>query len=99
MSTTTHTPGPWAIANAGELNPSPCGIRSVSHPTGMICHLPSEHESLEANAALIASAPELLEALQTAQMALFGVVTRNSVVQAALDTARAAIAKATTTNA
>jgi len=62
---TTHTPGPWAIANAGELNPSPCGIRSVGHPTGMICHLPSEHESLESNARLIAAAPEMLEVLQS----------------------------------
>ncbi len=64
MNHDLHTPAPWVIARAGEANPKPCGIRSEGKPTGMICHIPTEHESAEANARLIAAAPELLAALR-----------------------------------
>lgn len=50
---------------------------------------------IHANAILIAKAPELLEALQQAEMAMAGYMHRNDVIDAALVKARAAIAKAT----
>ena len=62
--TTTHTPGPWAYIK-------PDGV-TVRHPqvysdTGPICHATwlgdGRLKELEANAALIAAAPDLLEAL------------------------------------
>lgn len=59
-----HTPAPWVISRSGATNPKPCGIRSVGVATGMICHLPTAHEDIEANASLIAMAPELLESLR-----------------------------------
>ncbi len=44
--------------------------------------------------ALIAASPELLAALESAQMALMGYTHQNAVTLAALEKARAAIAKA-----
>lgn len=47
-----------------------------------------------ANAALIAAAPELLNTLECAWLALGGIVNRNERVQAAMEKCEAAIAKA-----
>ena len=99
MSAAKHTPGPWRIAT------EPSGIRarhikadsyltvcssltSVSRNCG-----PDE---INANARLIAAAPELLAALETAYMALIGYLPahRNDVTDAAIGAARAAITKA-----
>ena len=49
----------------------------------------------EEHAALFAAAPELLEALQSAEMALIGYTHQNNITLAALRNIRAAIAKAT----
>ncbi len=85
---TKHTPGPWTIL-PGEQGRLPRYIISADRlpPLKMICEL-----GTKANARLIAAAPELLEALThvlpLAEQAPGG-------GGYAIDTARAAIAKAT----
>ena len=57
-----HTPGPWMIQQqAGRV-----WIYSSNHPEGHICEFIDRglRERKEANAHLIAAAPELLEALK-----------------------------------
>ena len=69
--TSKHTPGPWFYAWVGENGDH---FLHISSPTGEICDLPMfrygdlppsmVNATREANARLIASAPELLEALK-----------------------------------
>ena len=66
MNKDQHTPGPWAIARCGENDPKPCGIYSESVATGMVCSIGTQHESAQANAHLIAAAPDLLAAARLA---------------------------------
>jgi hypothetical protein len=66
MNKDQHTPGPWAIARCGENDPKPCGIYSEGIATGMVCSIGTQHESAQANARLIASAPDLLSAARLA---------------------------------
>lgn len=55
MSTAQHTPGPWVYhAKTASIQPYP--------GSGTICTL-SQRDELEANARLIAAAPDLLAAL------------------------------------
>jgi len=56
---TKHTPAPWKISEDGQGNPF------ITNPKewGMICSITTREQNHEANAKLIASAPELLEAL------------------------------------
>lgn len=71
--TVNHTPGPWEIARSSQGYPyqirapkghaGPGGIRDVTRWAAI--GLPSSAEG-EANARLIAAAPELLAALQEA---------------------------------
>ena len=63
----------------------------------MIAECPPNIGNRIENARLIAAAPELLAALETAYMALIGYLPahRNDVTDAAIGAARAAIAKAT----
>ena len=51
-------------------------------------------DEMDANARLIAAAPELLEALQSVEMALIGYTHQNDITRTALSKARAVIAKA-----
>ena|SRR5580765_6125700 len=91
-----HTPGPWGAYNLSKGNiaiETREGVR-VANASGDTC-------DVEANARLIAAAPELLAALKAAYSALaliddFGTATGENpdVQNAALDQARAAIAKA-----
>lgn len=94
--TTPHTPGPWRLRygklfeydyllKAGKDTP-------IAYWSNFKIRTKKESK---ANARLIAAAPELLEALQNAQMALAGFVDRSGIVQNALDKASAAIAKST----
>jgi len=67
MSTTTHTPGPWLTAdfNAGTMVyvERPETAETKADPD--VCHVyPMGFGEREANARLIAAAPELLEALR-----------------------------------
>ena len=74
--TNKHTPGPWFYAWVGENGDH---FLHISSPTGEICDLPMfrygdlppsmVNATREANARLIASAPELLEALKEIRQA------------------------------
>lgn len=91
---TQHTPGPWhvGIKQAEKIVYDSTGW-AVANAT--VYHGENDAEQVKANARLIAAAPELLDALQTAAMALIGYTHRNEIIENALDSARAAIAKAT----
>lgn len=91
MSGTMHTPGPWLVTGG---NATPC----VNDLTGRDVAWPSRGRGYPAmaNARLIAAAPELLDALR--DVVSYYVVRIGGKVDtrraAALDRARAAIAKA-----
>ncbi|HEY4136462.1 MAG TPA: hypothetical protein VGO34_14755 [Alphaproteobacteria bacterium] len=83
-----HTPGPWAIEHK---NPFETFVRGAPNEEGSryvvaIVH-PGHDNATEANARLIAAAPDLLDALK----AVVAVADRKTDV---FDQARAAIAKA-----
>ena len=82
-----HTPGPWSVVNERGLT--------------FICRADKAHlatvgaaTDMRANAALIAAAPDLLEALQMLE-GLFGPLARTLTEKAEIKNARAAIQKAT----
>jgi len=95
-----YTPGPWAIRRIAEVPGAICGgvtrqyMRGVgTDQLAMVCSVQPDNggdEAMEANARLIAAAPELLEALEW----LLDDVGRASSMLGAVK-ARAAIAKAT----
>ena len=87
-----HTPGPWHVASG-----------SVYSETGAtIAHMFREPErgntirpvERDTNAALIAAAPDMYEALETA-LAGFTNIGKPGVMSAAMHAIRAALAKAT----
>ncbi len=102
-----HTPGPWAVSKGydGSLSVSATKsfrINNISAGTPVICdvypHLDADGFSGEANARLIAAAPDLLEAL----LGMLAIDQENHQrghddddVCKEVQTARAAIAKAT----
>ncbi|RRV80383.1 hypothetical protein [Stutzerimonas stutzeri] len=86
-----HTPGPWSIDKEERW--------VIHEPEGksgtlVVPEIYLDDDEAIANARLIAAAPELLAALESAQMALMGYTHQNAVTLAALEKARAAIAKA-----
>jgi hypothetical protein len=95
----SHTPGPWAIEKDSKdivkvrayATVATCTTAGLwdSKRTQVI-----SPEECMANARLIAAAPELLEALEFALAALEDVFGKNKVDVGAINTARAAIAKA-----
>jgi hypothetical protein len=54
---TKHTPGPWVVGYTAET-------ATVDAECRMICELENYYGDEDANAKLIAAAPDLLEALQ-----------------------------------
>ena len=96
MSETKHTPGPWRVAPRSDY-PEHADINVDAGTRGYValCGKAGDEEA-EANARLIAAAPELLEALR--EVVACYVVRINGKVDvrraAALDRARAAIAMA-----
>jgi hypothetical protein len=103
MSTTSHTPGPWIVEKPYQQH----GMFISGPNTGLICKLysPDVHlcnlnipVSVEANARLIAAAPELLAALYDALHFVEDMETdlsfKNGIVKKHVATIRAAIAKA-----
>lgn len=73
MKEAKHTPGPWEVSKGydGSISVSatrPYRINNISAGTPVICdvyqHLEFDSFSGEANARLIAAAPELLDALR-----------------------------------
>lgn len=95
-----HTPGPWKF---GKELTARSGEWLVSFDAGSkgrgiaIAETRAGSGNEEANARLIAAAPELLAALERAYMALIGYLPahRNDVTDAAIGAAHAAITKAT----
>lgn len=89
---TQHTPGPWQIEKDG--------VSSTNAPDDgdIICDAPiyAEHsmKRWEANARLIAAAPDLLAALQAIVMAWDSPKERAALSYAHLETAKNAIARA-----
>lgn len=90
MSNTKHTLGPW--------NAECCIVRDKTRQIRIAKCDESwqlDWREMEANAHLIAAAPDLLAALKSAEVALAAYAsTRVGVHHLALETARAAIAKA-----
>ena len=64
--TQTHTPGPWTWNEYGDLEP--VFTLDMVQACGVIAWCDSDNA--EANARLIASAPDLLEALEAARIVL-----------------------------
>lgn len=94
---TTHHHGPSHATDPCVYTKVLChgygGIAAVDG--GMVAQ--STYDGMEATAEdlrLMAAAPDLLAALQTAEMAMLGYTHRNEVIVKALKDARAAIAKA-----
>lgn len=90
-----HTPGPWEIRVGFDVTGYPCYfIKGVSGDEKR------NYERLEANAHIMASAPELLEALKACRLELHWLMKQQSKIAAARcvveahDRALAAIAKA-----
>ena len=78
-----HTAGPWYIAGG-----------TIGTPDTAIASTYYANDSQQANARLIAAAPDMLQALEDAELTLMLHAERNEDVQATLDTVRAAMAKA-----
>jgi hypothetical protein len=89
-----HTPGPWRVSLAGRTKTRGIDILNVhelriaSCPEGTWLY--RDHETREANARLIAAAPDLLAALE----GLFLLLDAGSLYEPQAYAARAAIAKA-----
>ncbi|MDE1997972.1 MAG: hypothetical protein KGI52_03480 [Burkholderiales bacterium] len=102
MSSTTeqkHTPGPWVVDEPHQVFASSIGEYVAI--TQIEDHRPIPSEQVEANACLIAAAPELLDAAENALNTLIaccvsagGVDDRKAILEAQ-QMLRAAIAKAT----
>ena len=109
-----HTPGPWRFLKDGETRmPEPCNI-ILSDATGACvavtkiafackANLHARHAEMEANARLIAAAPQLLDTLKSAEVAAIEHlalaetaknVVQQSIARRNLDSLRAAIALA-----
>ena len=91
-----HTPGPW---NCNRSSASGYDIVCSENSPTDVCVISRRDKTtgeIDASARLIAAAPELLAALETAYMALIGYLPahRNDVTDAAIGAARAAITKA-----
>ena len=99
-----HTKGPWHVVLSDNATPhimheNAHDMSDISDISSRVCVMPAEitysYNSL-ANAKLIAAAPELLEALEIMVEFVANVHAgkTNRICYAALDAARAAIAKA-----
>lgn len=95
MSTSKHTPGPWLVDAIGNVwadrDTKICDMRE--QPKQAECYRKKSDAEHEANARLIAAAPELLEALETLSTEEWR-DDDDPVLRAARVKARAAIAKA-----
>jgi hypothetical protein len=93
----SHTPGPWAIERNHNGRIFGISALSAKHDLDMVCDLPFQSSNVEndANAKLIAAAPELLKALQRARADLiaehgmFGFRTNFAYIDEAIDQAAA----------
>lgn len=100
----THTPGPWRLDNniayGWKTNPFSITVRKRGVHSTTVANIPAKQtisrDEAEANARLIAAAPELLEALQAIVKSLVDQDDEGMIehAQQMID-ARVAIAKAT----
>jgi len=65
MNTHTHTPGPWHPVTLGASPDHAWAIDSELHEVARLPEWPDNQAEAEANARLIAAAPEMLAALQS----------------------------------
>jgi hypothetical protein len=90
---TKHTPGEWKVSSQ-----TPCRVDTAngSITVSWTCNFDGgkREQEAEANASLIAAAPELLEACSLLLEALRSSNVSNGLIRSAEDAARAAIAKA-----
>lgn len=71
METQRHTPGPWVADHTGDYADDPAKVVKICYPDGQQrhlakvydCYLPGDGDG-DANARLIAAAPDLLAALE-----------------------------------
>jgi hypothetical protein len=91
-----HTPGPWAISSGDFILQNHAAVDAPKHGALALVVWKMEDDELspecEANARLIAAAPDLLEALETCEAFLLSAGFASS---GAYAEASAAIAKAT----
>lgn len=95
MTNTQHTPGPWVMSrnhvpHLGFMIGAPVSATLPAHADRHIGHVYGE-----ANARLIAAAPEMLEALEHIEWAVTGFGDFESQYPEAIAAVRAAITKAT----
>lgn len=102
MSDAKHTPGPWKIWDGwGSSRFAPVVVDCIPDVDGKfvgncICHVAGTNEDREANARVIASAPEMLEALEYIRANCFIYCDSSmDIDNTACDLADRAIAKAT----
>ena len=95
MSKPNHTPGPWEHTGQGDIVGKEDNGFGLGYVDVCSVYLRTVRGRTNANARLIAAAPELLEALQAVDV-LFGHLATDSTQRIWIANARAAIAKATT---
>lgn len=103
MNTTSHTPGPWKIADDNDNRPTGCICSAVCDTQIIAAGRVNGYTIAEgmANARLIAAAPELLDACEKAGSVSEGFITTATVNQLRTQlrivqqAAKAAITKAT----
>lgn len=89
---TQHTPGPWEIGRCNPEAPEQL-LNIMSHGSGIAVVRHGGHPKAEANARLIAAAPELLHALEAA-MPILDAFNRTEGCKSTLALAIAVISKA-----
>lgn len=99
-----HTEGPWKVGPMGQyiFGPDTEMVADMENPDGSVCRMRGVGGELpiEANARLIAAAPELLEALESIADEIenciceVDLVTTDTLLGGFRDQARKAIAKA-----
>ena len=94
--TTLHTPSPWQVDYSGNCH---IGVTDKNERTIAFCNLQNEDgDEDKENAGLIAAAPDLLSALESAYNAIAWDIPSENLSdddeEALLDTIRAAIEKA-----
>lgn len=101
-NTSKHTPGPWRIESWASIlhicaNGHTGAIADIHQDLGVPYNDKEALAVRDANARLIAAAPDLLEALQTATrlLRLLNAPGTNDPIEAAVYKANAAITKAT----
>ncbi|TFZ45654.1 hypothetical protein E5C33_09265 [Stenotrophomonas maltophilia] len=87
-----HTPGPWTYSHGEHPN-----FFYIDSPSGDVVYVTAslQPDHVEANARLIAAAPELLQALQLVECVYRKNCVNEGEPSSVLDSMQAAIAKAT----